>query len=113
MEEGILEVYGGCPIPGVEQANHVWNTLHAEVRRVEAGLVERLEVDNRPHAAVLLGDQEQMGDLTWGLGVHCMNSPLLEERLHLFIDETSLLLSEVGATNLAGRRGGEGGKVKI
>ena len=79
---------------------------------VKASLVEGLEVDNRPHAPILLGDQEQMGDLTWGLGVHCMNSSLLKEGLHLLVDKTSLLRSEVGATNLAGRRGGEGGKVR-
>ena len=31
VEEGIFEVYGGCPVPGVEQTNHIWNALHAEV----------------------------------------------------------------------------------
>ena len=57
VEVHILEVDGRCPITEAKKGRHIPDHIHPE-RGVEKRLVEPLQVDDGPPAAVFFGDDE-------------------------------------------------------
>jgi hypothetical protein len=109
----IPQIDGRRPVAWSEGVVHILDCLHAEVWGVQVCRIQLFQVEDRPHAATFLGDEDDGADVVrrrrreWYL----FDGPLGKEGLH-FLVYVVIVLALRGGAEIRPRQGERWGEVK-
>jgi hypothetical protein len=107
----IPQIDGHRPVAWSEGMAHILDCLHAEVWGVQVCRIQLFQVEDRPHAATFLEDEEDGADVARRREWNLFDGPLGKEGLHLLV-YVVIVLALRGGGEMRPRQGERRGEVK-